>query len=208
MRDLVVLGGGGHARVVLAMLDALTIRATGYVAPQRSEHNLEIAFLGTDEEWLAQRGSAGIDAVIGIGKIDAGDARLLLMRRLESVGVGFPAFVEPTASLHPDVRLGAGSVVLTGAAVIVGTRLGCACIVNTSATIDHECDIGDDVHIAPGAVLAGGVTVGSHSLVGVGARVLPGLRISERTIVGAGAVVTRDIQVPGIYAGVPARRIA
>lgn len=46
--------------------------------------------------------------------------------------------------------------------------------------------------------------IGNHVSIGSNATILP-VRICDRAVIGAGAVVTRDISVPGVYAGNPAR---
>jgi acetyltransferase-like isoleucine patch superfamily enzyme len=46
--------------------------------------------------------------------------------------------------------------------------------------------------------------VGNNVVIGSGATILP-VRICDYAIVGAGAVVTKDIIMPGIYVGNPAR---
>ena len=78
---------------------------------------------------------------------------------------------------------------------------------NTSASIDHDCQIGDGVHVAPGSHLAGGVSVGAACFLGAGTIVIPGVTIAANTTTGAGAVVVRDLDEPGTYVGVPARRL-
>jgi acetyltransferase-like isoleucine patch superfamily enzyme len=46
--------------------------------------------------------------------------------------------------------------------------------------------------------------IGSGVSIGSNATVLP-VTICDRAVIGAGAVVTKDITIPGIYAGNPAR---
>jgi acetyltransferase-like isoleucine patch superfamily enzyme len=48
--------------------------------------------------------------------------------------------------------------------------------------------------------------LGNKVSIGTNATVLP-VTICDSVVVGAGAVVTRDITVPGVYAGNPARLI-
>jgi galactoside O-acetyltransferase len=52
------------------------------------------------------------------------------------------------------------------------------------------------------------VLVGKHVIVGSGSVVLAGLRLEEGVAVGALSLVTKPCEAFGIYAGVPARRIA
>jgi sugar O-acyltransferase (sialic acid O-acetyltransferase NeuD family) len=201
--DIVIIGGGGHARVLLELLRVLDHRVAGYTAPARTD--LGLPWLGTDDDLMVRPGT--LRAALGIGKNDGGDRRQALQERLESVGIGFPSLVAPSATVHDDVGLGAGTVVLSGAVVVTGSHLGRCCIVNTNASVDHDCDLGDDVHVGPGATLCGGVRIAPHTLIAAGATVVPGISIGRGVVVAAGATVTRPIVDPGLYAGTPARRI-
>ena len=51
------------------------------------------------------------------------------------------------------------------------------------------------------------VTVGGHCFVGTGSILLPGSALPPRSVLGAGAVLNRAHVEPGLYAGVPAKRI-
>ncbi len=101
--------------------------------------------------------------------------------------------------------------------VIIGKR----CRIQSHAFICELVVIGDDCFISHGAMFindlfaaggpAGGnqdlwhrTKIGSHVSVGTNATILP-VTICDSVVVGAGAVVTKDITVPGIYAGNPAR---
>lgn len=206
MADVVVLGGGGHARVVVQLLGSLGHRAVGYAAPAPVA-GVAATWLGTDDELLGGERTGTTVGAVGIGKTDARDVRAVLVERYEAAGFRFPVLTAPSATVHEDVAVGPGTVVLSGAVVVTGSRLGRACIVNTHASVDHDCELADDVHVAPGATLCGGVQVGAHTLIGAGATVLPGVAIAERCVVAAGATVVRSIDRPGVYAGTPARRI-
>lgn len=52
------------------------------------------------------------------------------------------------------------------------------------------------------------VVIGKHTIIGTGSVVLPGLILEEAVTVGALSLVNRNCLSFGIYAGVPARRIA
>lgn len=52
------------------------------------------------------------------------------------------------------------------------------------------------------------VCIGNNVLLSRNCILLPGVRIADGCVIGAGAVVTKDTEPFGIYAGVPARRIA
>ena len=52
----------------------------------------------------------------------------------------------------------------------------------------------------------GATHIGNHVSIGSNATILP-VTITDYVVIGAGAVVTRDILIPGIYAGNPAKKI-
>ena len=99
--------------------------------------------------------------------------------------------------------------------------IGRRCRVQSHAFICELVEIGDDCFISHGAMFvndlfqSGGpargdrakwrrAKIGNHVSIGTNATVLP-VTVCEHVVIGAGAVVTRDILVPGIYAGNPAR---
>lgn len=207
-RPVVVLGGGGHAKVVVAALKQSGWRVVGYTDQQDRGDILAAKYLGTDAG-LAQvlRAHRGCAAVVGIGKIDASPRRLALQSAAVALGFEFPAIVSRHAVVNEDVRLGAGTVVLDGVVVNSGTEVGRAGILNTGCTVDHDCRLGDNVHIAPGVTLSGGVVIGDHCLIGAGATIIQGVRVAADCLVGAGATVVADLTAPGTYTGTPARRL-
>jgi sugar O-acyltransferase (sialic acid O-acetyltransferase NeuD family) len=201
-----LVGGGGHARVVLDLLERQGgVRVLGVLDddPGAIGRSVLGAFavvggmtLATD--WIAQ----GARALVAIG---SNQARLRVAQALASRGAGFAIGVHPAAVIGAAVELGAGTVVMAGVIINPLTRIGEQVIVNTGATVEHDCQVGTGVHLAPGSVLCGGVSVGDGTLIGAGAVVIPGIRIGAGVTVGAGAVVVADVPDGLTVAGCPAR---
>jgi UDP-perosamine 4-acetyltransferase len=207
-REAVVLGGGGHARVLLDLIG----RAGGLVAKAILDPDpsligrmiLGVPVVGDD---------AALDAfppnrvllVNGVGSVRDTGARRDLFLRCRDLGYRFATLVHPTAVLATGVALGEGAQVLAGAVVNTGARLGENCIVNTAAVVEHDCIVGAHVHVATGAVLAGGVTLGEGVHVGAGATVIQGITVGAGAVIGAGAVVVRHVAMGTTVLGVPAR---
>ncbi|MDN3555245.1 NeuD/PglB/VioB family sugar acetyltransferase [Halomonas maura] len=208
MDEFCVVGGGGHARVLIHALRRLGHRVRGYVAPYDEGEVLGVPFLGTDSDLLIQARMLPSLAVLGMGKVTVATPRLAILEAYRAHGLQFPVISAPGAMIHEGVSCGLGSVVLDGAVVVTGTCLGRACIVNTNATVDHGCTLGDDVHVAPGATISGGVNIGDRCMIGTGASLVHAVRVCADCLIGAGATVVRDIDMPGTYVGTPARRIA
>jgi sugar O-acyltransferase (sialic acid O-acetyltransferase NeuD family) len=206
MSDVVIIGAGGHARVLHKLLQRRGETIAGYVAPEPAAA-FELPYLGTDADLPRLAASRPLSAALGIGKVTATTHRLAVLDRLEACGITCPVLIAPTATVHDDVACGNGTVVLDGAIVVTGSTLGRRCIVNTGAIIDHDCQVGDDVHVAVGAVVCGGVRIGQHCMIGAGATIIQSISICDGCTIGAGATVTRDITEPGIWVGTPIRRV-
>jgi sugar O-acyltransferase (sialic acid O-acetyltransferase NeuD family) len=203
---IVVIGGGGHAKVLISTLKKASWEIVGYTDPVDRGVVLGVPYLGTDSilpDLLLRAGECW--AVLGLGKVGISRNRIRLQEQLEAAGLRFPVVISPCAVLNEEAELGLGTVVLDGAVVGTGTVAGKACILNTNSTVEHDCRMGNDVHIAPGAVLGGGVTISSGCMIGAGATVIQGLTICEDCLIGAGATVVKDIDSPGTYIGNPAR---
>lgn len=200
---LIIVGGGGHARVVL---DSARSSGHGEVLvcdPRVAGTTLDGAPVArTDELALAAEFGARARFVVAIG--DPG-IREALTRKLAAAGVRWATIVHGSAIVSPSAALGAGSVVLPRAVVNAGASIGAAAIVNTGAVIEHDVAVGEGTHIAPGVVITGGVTIGAWSFVGANATVLPGVRIGDRAVVGAGSVVTKPVSNGATVVGAPAR---
>lgn len=205
---IVVLGGGGHAKVVIAILKQSGHLVLGYTDQENRGAILSVPYLGTDAVLNGLlRDHPRCRAVVGVGKVDLSPRRATLQEDVGALGFEFPAIVASHAVVNEDVRLGAGTVLMDGVVVNSGTEIGRAGILNTNSTVDHDCRIGHNVHIAPGATLSGGVAIGDNCVIGTGSSIIQGLTVCADCIVGAGATVVKDLTTPGTYAGSPARRL-
>lgn len=206
--QVILLGRGGHARVVLDAARQAGSSVVGFTAPEAdSEELLGAPYLGTDQV-LEEYHRGRICLLNGIGLLPGGErVRERLFSRLEGEGYQFTELVHPRATLSSSAEIEAGAQVMMGACVQTRARLGRNCIVNTGATVDHDCQISAHAHIAPGATLTGDVRVGRGAFVGAGATVVQGAEIGEYGVVGAGAVVLDSVAPYATVAGSPAHEL-
>lgn len=204
MSEVIVIGGGGHARVLAGIARRDGLQLAGYADREDRGVRDGLVYLGTDDDIAGRYASSRF--LLGVGLMTAAAGRWRLYRHHRDGGAVFVILISSRASVDPSVQLATGTVVMDLAAVNPGASIGEAGIVNTGAVVEHDCHLGDNVHVAPNATLCGEVTVGDHCLIGAGAVVAPGVVIPAGTIVGAGAVVLRSLSEPGTWVGAPAVR--
>jgi sugar O-acyltransferase (sialic acid O-acetyltransferase NeuD family) len=205
---IVLLGAGGHGRVVVDVLSALGTSRKILMLDDNP------AVWGRGEDGVRTAGPIAslrqlIDASLteGFVAIGANQARARLFRDLVQAGLSSPVLAHPSAVISPRAHLGSGVLVCAGAIIGPGARIGIGTIVNTGAQVDHDCEVGEFVHLAPGSVLCGEVSVASGALVGARATIAPGVSVGSRSIVGLGAAVVRAVPPNVTVAGVPAREL-
>jgi sugar O-acyltransferase (sialic acid O-acetyltransferase NeuD family) len=197
--EVLIVGAGGHAKVVIATLQAAGRTVCAVVDDDTALAGtsiLGVRIVGCVDSAKEYRES---EAIVAIGD---NHTRRAVVDRL---GLRWTTAIHPSAVVHPSAKVGPGTVVFAGAVVQPGARIGSHAIMNTAATVDHDCVVGDFVHLAPGTHLGGNVTIGEGSFHGVGAVVLPNLKIGEWSVLGGGAVAVRSVPAGESVIGIPAR---
>jgi UDP-perosamine 4-acetyltransferase len=207
-RPLVLLGAGGHAKVLVSLIQALGRPVAGVCDPSLARQGATVwrglPVLGGDEA-LDRFDPSEVELVNGLGQLVGGVARERLFASMAARGFHFPALVHPAAWVDPTSRLAEGVQVMAGTVVQADVRIGDNSILNTGARIDHDCVVGDHVHVAPGATLCGTVHVGARAFLGAGSTVVQGLRLGEGSVVGAGSTVRHDLEAGQRWLGGPPR---
>lgn len=206
MQKVVVIGAGGHAKVVIDLLRASGFDVVACADPSAEAAQINgVPVVGDEMEVLPGFYEQGVRHAF----VALGDNRLRqrVAEKVRGLGFQFVNAIGKSAVLSQSVRLGTGCAIMEGAVVNADTQVDDFAIINTNASVDHDCSIGRYAHVAPGCAIAGVVKIGDRAFIGVGARVIPNVRICEDVIVGAGAAVVRDIDIPATWVGVPARII-
>lgn len=200
---VVIIGGGGHAKVVIESLRAGGKPVAAIVdADPTPRMVLGVPVVGDDLALpgLKEQGLSELFVAIGDNRL-----REKLGRKAREQGFSLVNAIHPSAIVSPTARIGEGVAIMAGVAINADSRVGDLAIVNTGAVVDHDCRLGAACHLGPASALAGGVTVGERAFLGVGARAIPGVTIGVDTIVGAGGVVVRDLPDGVVAIGVPAQ---
>lgn len=205
MQKTVILGSGGHAKVVVELLRSAGVyEPVGCVGPptESSDCIAGVPWLG-DDGCLPELLRDGIGcAFVGLGD---NALRHRLMTHVIQLGFELASAISCSASISAAARLGRGIAVMPQANIGPDATLDDGVIVNSGASVDHDGILGKCSHLGPGATLAGFVRLGHQAFVATGASVIPNIQVGDRSVIGAGSVVVRDIPPDVIAFGTPAR---
>jgi sugar O-acyltransferase (sialic acid O-acetyltransferase NeuD family) len=200
VREVHVLGAGGHAKVLISALLEAGVKVAGIYdddPTKRGTEVLRVPVLDAIRELCHTKGGRW---VIGVGD---NVTRRQIAARFASAD--WLTVIHSKAYVHHSALLGPGTVVFAGAVIQPGARVGGHSIINTGATVDHDCVVGDFCHVAPGCNLGGAVTLAEGVFMGIGSVAIQNISVGAWTTVGAGAAVVTDLPDHVVAVGVPAR---
>lgn len=207
-RKLLVFGAGGHAKSVIAAIDAGNEYEVAAVLTE-VEEEAGTSLLGHTvthhTEGVAWARSAGIGhaiAAIGDNRV-----RARISQSLAADGFTLATVIHPLAWVAPAATIGPGSFVHVFAVIGPASSIGQGTIISAHAVVGHDTIIGAWAHLTPGTRIGGGASIGEGAFLGMGCTVLPRARIGAHASVGSNAVVHKDIPEGAIVAGNPARMI-
>jgi UDP-hydrolysing UDP-N-acetyl-D-glucosamine 2-epimerase len=204
---IVLVGGGGHCKVVVEAIQKGDFFSIAGVVDKNSRSGSQAGnkVLG-DDSCLEEVFSSGCkNAFITVGSVGNPAIRMKLAKKLEKIGFNIPVIAHPSAVIAKSAKTMDGVFIGPRAVVGPGSVLGKHAIVNTRASVDHDCRVGDFAHIAPGAILSGGVKIGNNAHIGTGASVIQYKKIGNNAMIGAGSVVVKNIPEGSKAYGNPCR---
>lgn len=201
----ILIGAGGHSKVVLDILLSSHQKVFGFLDDNRTGSFASYPVLGRIDE--IDRIIRGFNNPYFIVTIGDNSARKRIVESLKSFHISFGQAIHPSASIGSNVTFGTGTVVMANAVINHSAEIGHHVIINTGATIDHDCVVGNYSHVSPGANLAGNVKLSDAVHIGIGACAIQGIEVGSNSIVGAGGVVIHDLPANTVSVGNPAKPI-
>lgn len=207
IRRVVLLGSGGHARVVVEILRMMhEVDIVGVVTADRNVSEFSGAPVLGQDEVLPRLLDDGVALfAMGVGGFRSNDLRAEVFERTVELGLVPVSPTHPAAEVSPSASVGRGSVLFAKAVLNPAVRLGRNTIVATGATVDHDTVVEDHVLVSAGVTVGACVTIRERALLAIGSTVVSGVEIGRGALVAAGAVVIRNVPDGAAVAGVPAR---
>lgn len=202
-KDLILIGCGGHSKVVADACASNERAIQGFLTSKDQKHSgyfPDALYLeeGVDDHRLG-------DMVFHIAIGD--NARRKNIADARGDACQYTNIIHKTAIVATDVQMGKGVFIGAGAIINSNAKISDHVIINTRSVIEHDTSIESFVHIAPGCVLAGGCCIQEGSLIGIHSTLIPQIQIGRWCVIGAGSVVLENIQSNSTAVGSPCRII-
>lgn len=193
-KHLILLGAGGHAKVLFSILVRQQNIPTGICAlqPPQSAMLEAIPYLGDDSAVLQYPPEQTV-LINGVGALPGSSARREIFTRFSALGYRFSSVISPDARVDLHCKMGNGVQVMPGAIINADAEIADNVIINSGAIVEHDCVLERHTIVSPGAILCGGVSCGENSYIGAGATVIQGLTLGSNTTVAAGSTVVRNL---------------
>lgn len=199
-RKVIIIGASGHGKVLADIVLASNDIVVGFLDDgiKKGTKILDYEVLGKTEDALTFH---DCEFLIGIG------SNTIREKIASQYQLLWYTAIHPTALIGSNVTIKEGTVLMANTVVNTCSTIGKHCIINTGSIVEHDNTIEDYVHLSPNVTLCGTVSIGTRTHVGAGSTVRNNISICSDCTIGIHGAVVKDITEPGVYVGVPVRRI-
>jgi sugar O-acyltransferase (sialic acid O-acetyltransferase NeuD family) len=187
-----LIGYGGHAREVMAQMG---VKLTCFV----------------DDKYVVE-GTKPISKfnpkkyALMVAVADSKD-RFDIVQRLPKETKYF-TWIHPTSLImSDDVEIGEGSFIGAYSILTTNIKIGKHALLNRGNHIGHDCEIGDYFSAMPGAIVSGNDKIYDLVYLGTNSSIREKIKITNSVTIGMNSVVVNNIEVSGVYVGVPSKKI-
>lgn len=116
-------------------------------------------------------------------------------------------YIDPTAIIGKFAKIGEGCVLCPNSIVSANVVLGVCVTVNLGSQVGHDANIGSFSSLMGSVDIGGCSSLGEKCYMGTKSCITPQKKIGNSITIGIGSVVINNLDEPGTYFGVPARKI-
>lgn len=188
MKDLILIGGGGHCASCIDVIESQGQYQIRGILDSVDKVGTTVAgypILDTDDA-LATYVEQGCHFLITIGHIQSSAVRERIYAQLVALGAPIATVVSPRAHLARTAQVGAGVIVMHDALINANAQVADNCIINSKALVEHDAQISAHCHVSTSAVVNGGAHIETGSFVGSNAVVVQGVQTPAKAFIKAG----------------------
>jgi len=193
---LLIIGGGDGAVMALDVIESTAHqRAVAIVDDDRDLHGrmlMGVSVMGGVDMAVAMHGDGAFDrAIVSVTSNLAFRARVF--SELRDAGVPFANVIAPNVSVHRNVQMGEGNLILSFARLGAATIIGDDNVLSAYVNLEHHNLLGDHTVFGPMVSTSGRVSIGSRVSFGTGVGVEPHVSIGDDCRIASGSIITADV---------------
>jgi sugar O-acyltransferase (sialic acid O-acetyltransferase NeuD family) len=120
----------------------------------------------------------------------------------------FFTWIHPTTQvMDNNIEIGEGSFIGANSILTTNIKLGKHTILNRGVQIGHDCRIGNFFSAMPGVIVSGNVRINDFVYMGNNSSIREKLSVGGSVTIGMNGAVVKSIKEPGVYGGVPVKKI-
>lgn len=123
----------------------------------------------------------------------------------KSLGIPFATIIDSSCHVDKSAIISEGVVMFPGSFIDKNVVLEENVLLNVCSTIAHDSRIKAHTFLAPRVAVAGFTTIGRKCMIGINSTIIDNINICDNTRLGGGTTVIKNIEIPGLYVGVPAK---
>lgn len=189
---LALYGYGGHAREIATQIK------------KEIEFYVDDEYANNVAKPISSFNPKTHQMIIAVGN---SETRFNIVKKLPKETIYF-TFIHPTALiLDNNIEIGEGSFIGANSILTTNIKIGKHALLNRGNQIGHDTTIGDYFSAMPGAIVSGNVRIHDVVYLGTNSSIKEKTSVHSFTTIGLNSGVISDIKTPGIYGGVPAKKI-
>lgn len=194
MNKLVLIGGGGHCRSCIDVIESTNeFEIIGILDSAFSIGDDIYGYncIGNDNN-IPELADQGYLFLICIGQIYSSKVREECFSFIKASGGELATVVSSRAWISRGVSIGEGTIVMHDALINSQAKIGDNCIINTKALIEHDTVVANNCHISTGALINGSVKIGDSCFIGSGAVLVESANVPNGEFVKANTIFKRN----------------
>lgn len=197
MKKVVLAGNGTTAEILYAYLTQDNrYEVVGVVADDdfvETDNFIDVPCV----QFSCLEKSSDIDDVVivmAMGYDNLNRSRQSMFERLKALGYKIETYIHEDAKVYTSNKIGAGSVILSGAILEPYTKIGENSMLWCNTTVAHHAQVNDHCWLASGCVISGKATIGDNSFIGVNSTIVNEVKVNTLNVVGANALISKCTQ--------------
>ena len=195
-RRLLLIGGGAAAILVLdVVFGGNDFRPVGILDDDKKLHGKTIfgvPVVGDVKEAVALYKDGFYDEVI-ISISTALEFRRKVFGEFREHGIPFANVIDPSSTVHMNVQMGQGNIILGNCRIGPCTVVGDNNFVSAFANLEHHNRLGSHCTFGPMVSTSGLVEIGNSVKFGTGIFIEPFVRVGDGSVIASGAVLVAPV---------------